>query len=287
MASGGPAGKIGPAEARGGANRGGCRRAGAFTERFRRPWAFVARNFSVQVKAVPYVWASGLIEPFLYLLSIGVGIGHLVGKLPGPGGTLVPYAAFVAPGLLATSAMNGAIYECTINIFAKLHWQKLYDAVVATPLGPGDIAFAEVGFATFRSFAYACVFLATMAGFGDTRSWWALLCIPAATLVGAAFAAAGFASSCYMRSWTDFDKVQLVAMPLFLFSATFYPLSELPKWLQAIVEALPLYPGVALCRQLSLGHPSASALGYAAYLVAVVLAAGALSRRRVTQLLTP
>lgn len=270
-----------------GTTAGGRRARPVLAGRLRRPWALVARNFSVQVRAVPYVWASGLVEPFLYLLSIGIGIGHLVGKLPGPGGTLVPYAAFVAPGLLATSAMNGAIYECTMNIFSKLHWQKLYDAIIATPLGPHDIALAEVGFATFRCFMYACVFLATMVGFGDTRTWWALLCIPAATLVGAAFASAGFASSCYMRSWTDFDKIELVVMPLFLFSATFYPLSELPRSLQVVVEVLPLYPGVALCRQLALGHPSFSAFGYVAYLLAVVVVANYVSRRRVTKLLTP
>lgn len=270
-----------------GTNAGGRRARPVLAGRLRRPWALVARNFSVQVRAVPYVWASGLVEPFLYLLSIGIGIGHLVGKLPGPGGALVPYAAFVAPGLLATSAMNGAIYECTMNIFSKLHWQKLYDAIIATPLGPHDIALAEVGFATFRCFMYACVFLATMVGFGDTRTWWALLCIPAATLVGAAFASAGFASSCYMRSWTDFDKIELVVMPLFLFSATFYPLSELPRSLQVVVEVLPLYPGVALCRQLALGHPSFSAFGYVAYLLAVVVVANYVSRRRVTKLLTP
>ena len=259
----------------------------SLAERARRPSALVARNFFVQVRAVPYVWASGLLEPILYLLSIGIGIGHLVGKVPGPGGALVPYAAFVAPGLLATSAMNGAIYECTTNIFAKLHWAKLYDAVVATPLGPTDIAVAEVGFATFRCFLYAGVFLATMAALGDVRSWWAIMCLPAATLVGAAFASAGFAASCFMRSWTDFDKVQMVAMPLFLFSATFYPLSELPRWLQLVVEALPLYPGVALCRQFSLGHPSASAFGYIIYLSVLALLAGEVSRRRVTKLLTP
>jgi lipooligosaccharide transport system permease protein len=255
--------------------------------RLERPMAFVSRNFSVQVRAVPYVWASGLVEPFLYLLSIGIGIGHLVGKLPGPNGALVPYAAFVAPGLLATAAMNGAIYECTVNIFAKLHWQKLYDSVVSTPLSPGDIAVAEVGFATFRCALYASVFLGVMACFGDTHSWWALLCVPSATLVGAAFASAGFAASCYMRSWTDFDKVQLVAMPLFLFSAIFYPLSELPKWAQVTIEVLPLYQGVALCRQFSLGYPSASAVGHVSYLVALCLLASVVSCRRVTKLLTP
>jgi len=252
-----------------------------------RPMAFVSRNFSVQVRAVPYVWASGLVEPFLYLLSIGIGIGHLVGEVPGPNGVLVAYAAFVAPGLLATAAMNGAIYECTINIFAKIHWQKLYDSVIATPLSPGDIAVAEIGFATFRCTLYASVFLAVMAGFGDTRSYWALLCIPSATLVGAAFASAGFAASCYMRSWTDFDKIQLVSMPLFLFSATFYPLSELPRWVQVVIGALPLYQGVALCRQFSLGYPSAAAIGHVSYLAALTVLAGALSRRRVTELLTP
>ena len=259
----------------------------SLAERARRPCALVTRNFSVQVRAVPYVWVSGLLEPIFYLLSIGIGIGHLVGKVAGPGGALVPYAAFVAPGLLATSAMNGAIYECTTNIFAKLHWAKLYDAVVATPLGPTDIAVAEVGFATFRCFVYASVFLATMAALGDVRSWWAIMCLPSATLVGAAFASAGFAASCFMRSWTDFDKVQMVVMPLFLFSATFYPLSELPRWLQLVVEAMPLYPGVALCRQFSLGHPSASAFGYIIYLGALALLAGEVSRRRVTKLLTP
>ena len=256
-------------------------------ERARRPGSLVARNFSVQVRAVPYVWATGLVEPFLYLLSIGVGIGHLIGKVPGPGGVFVPYAAFVAPGLLATSAMNGAIYESTTNIFAKLHWSRLYEAVIATPLAPTDIAVAEIGFAVLRCMLYAGVFLAVMAGLGDTTSWWALLTIPCATLVGLAFAATGFAATCFMRSWTDFDKVQLVSMPLFLFSATFYPLSDLPRWLQLLVQAMPLYPGVALCRQLSLGHPSADAVGDVVYLAVLTVAAAMIARRRIARLLTP
>ena len=255
--------------------------------RARRPGALVARNFSVQVRAVPYVWATGVIEPLLYLLSIGIGLGHLIGTVPGPDGVPVPYADFVAPGLLATSAMNGAIYECTGNIFAKLHWTKLYDAVIATPLAPADVAAAEIGFATFRCGLYAGVFLAMMAALGDTSSWWALLALPCATLLGAAFSAMGFAATCFMRSWTDFDKITIVSMPLFLFSATFYPLSELPRWLQLAVEALPLYPGVDLCRQLCLGHLSASAAGDIAYLLAVTVLALEIGRRRVTRLLAP
>ncbi|MGA3219767.1 MAG: ABC transporter permease [Acidimicrobiales bacterium] len=256
-------------------------------ERARRPGALVARNFSVQVRATPYVWATGVIEPLLYLLSIGVGLGHLIGRVPGPHGVLVPYADFVAPGLLATSAMNGAIYECTGNIFAKLHWTKLYDAVIATPLAPGDIAVAEIGFATFRCGLYAGAFLAFMGALGDTASWWALLALPCATLLGAAFSATGFTATCFMRSWTDFDKITIVSMPLFLFSATFYPLSELPRWLQLVVEALPLYPGVDLCRQLCLGHPSVGAVGDVVYLLALSLVALEVGRRRVTHLLAP
>ncbi len=167
--------------------------------RARRPQALVARNFSVQVRTVPYVWATGLIEPFLYLLSIGIGIGHFVGKLPGPDGGYVGYADYVAPALLASTAMNGAIYECTVNIFAKLHWTRLYAAVRATPLSPSDIALAEIAFAVIRCFLYAGVFLIVMALLGETSSWWAVLALPAAALVGTAFATAGFAASCFMR----------------------------------------------------------------------------------------
>ncbi len=248
--------------------------------------ALVGRNLRVQ-KAVPYVWATGLVEPVFYLLSIGVGIGHLVGKVPGPNGMAVPYAAFVAPALLASSAMNGAIYECTTNVFDKLHWAKIYRGVVATPLSPRDIANGEVASAVIRSGLYAAAFLAAMALLSDTRSWWSLLALPCAVLVGFAFAALGFASACYMRSWTDFDKIQLVQMPLFLFSATFYPLSVFPRWLQLTIEATPLYQGVAVCRELCLGEPSWDFFGHVAYLAALATLAMMVSGRRATKLLTP
>lgn len=259
----------------------------AVAARARRPRALLARNYSAHVKAVPYVWATGLVEPFLYLLSIGVGIGHLIGDIHVPGAGMVPYARFVAPGLLATSAMNGAIYECTVNIFAKLHWTKLYQAVLATPLSPGDIAIAEIAFAVIRCALYGGVFLVAMAVLGDVSSWWAVLAFPAVVLTGAAFATAGFAGTCFMRSWTDFDKITLATMPLFLFSATFYPLGQLPRWLQLVVEALPLYPAVSLCRQLSLGLVTASAVGDVVYLGVFTALAGAVARYRIRRLLAP
>ncbi|HET9058581.1 MAG TPA: ABC transporter permease [Acidimicrobiales bacterium] len=257
------------------------------SEKLRRPASLFARNLAVQVKAVPYVWASGLLEPFMYLMSIGVGIGHLVGKVPGPDGHLVAYASFVAPGLLATSAMNGAVYECTTDIFAKLHWTRVYRSVIATPLSPGDIAVSEIALAVFRCSLYAGVFLAVMAGLGEVSSWWAILALPVAALIGAAFAAMAFAATCFMRSWTDFDKVTLATLPLFLFSGTFYPLSQLPGWLRQVVEILPLYPGVRLCRQLTLGQTSSGAWANVAYLAALAALGIWVGRRRVTRLLTP
>jgi lipooligosaccharide transport system permease protein len=255
--------------------------------RARRPQALMARNYSVQVRKAPYIWVTGLLEPFFYLLSIGLGIGHLVGKIHMPGGELVTYAQFVAPGLLATSAMNGAIYECTTNIFAKLHWTRTYQAVLATPLSPGDIAIAEVGWAVLRCTLYAAVFLAVMAAFGDVLSWWALASLPACVLVGTAFAAMGFAASCYMRSWTDFDKVTLASMPMFLFSTTFFPLHQLPRWLQLVVQVSPLYQGISMCRQFVLGGPGLSVLGAGAYLLVLTGAAALVSRHRVQRLLAP
>ncbi len=276
-----------PQGAGGGNNAGAGAGAPPVPGPWRRPLALAARNLTVQVKATPYIWISGLIEPFLYLLSIGLGLGHLVGKLPGPDGRPVAYASFVAPGLLATSAMNGAIAESTTNIFGKLHWTKLYQSVVATPLAPADIALAEVGFAVARCTLYGAAFLGAMAAFGETSSWLALLDVPVATLIGAAFASTGFAAACYMRSWTDFDKIQLVSMPLFLFSAIFYPLSTLPHWMADVVRVLPLYPGVVLCRQLTLGQMTSGAPLDVVYLVALTAIATAVGRRRVTKLLAP
>ena len=161
---------------------------------------------------------SGLFEPLFYLLSIGVGIGKLVGDVHG-GGQAVSYSAFVAPALMASSAMNGAIYESTMNVFFKLKYAKVYEAVLATPVSVADVALGEVGYALLRGGAYAVVFLCVMLAMGLVASWWAVLAVPAAILIGFAFAGAGLAATSYMKSWQDFDLVQLAILPLFLFSA--------------------------------------------------------------------
>ncbi len=258
-----------------------------------RSYAPVARPGSVRLierhaRVYRHMWlvfASGVAEPLFYLLSVGVGLGALVGTVAGPGGQPVPYREFVAPGLLAVSALNGAMYDSTFNVFFRLKYAKLYESVLATPVGPGEVALGEVGWALIRGAVYAVAFTAVMAVLGLVHSWWAVFAVPCAVLISFAIAAAGVACTTYMKSWQDFDYVLLVAVPLFLFSGTFYPLSVYPHTVAVIVEWTPLYQGVVLLRDLVLGAPSPDLLWRAAYLAAMGVAGLALASRRIAKLL--
>jgi lipooligosaccharide transport system permease protein len=231
------------------------------------------------------VVVSGATEPLLYLLSVGVGIGALIGTVTGPDGHPVPYRAFVAPGLLAVSALNGALNDSTYNVYSRLKFEKLYDSVLATPLGPRDVAASEIGWAVLRGILHTVPFLIVMAAMGLIYSPWALLALPFAALVSFATAAAGMALATYMKSWQDFEYVTLVAVPLFLFSGTFYPLSVYPHLVAVIIEWTPLYQGVVSLRDLVLGVPSWDLLWRAAYLAGVGLIGLAVAGRRVAKLL--
>ena len=231
------------------------------------------------------IFVSGVFEPLFYLLSVGLGLGVLVGKVAGPGGTLIPYREFVAPGLLAVSSMNGAMYDSTFNIFFRLKYARLYDSVLATPIRPAQVAAGEIGWALLRGTAYACAFTLVMLCMGLVRSPWAVLSVPVAVLIGFCFAAIGMTGTTYMKSWQDFDYVLLASMPLFLFSATFYPLSVYPRPLQVVIECTPLYQGVVLLRDLTLGAVSPDLLWRAGYLAALGLAGLYASGRRIGKLL--
>ncbi|MGH4024443.1 MAG: ABC transporter permease [Pseudonocardiaceae bacterium] len=228
---------------------------------------------------------SGFFEPIFFLLAMGQGLGSLVGTVAGPGGQQLSYAAFIAPGLLAASAMNGAVYDSTFNIFFKLKYAKLYDAMLATPLGPVDIALGEIGWALIRGGLYASAFLAAMFGLGLILSPWALLALPAALFVAFAFAAVGMAATSFMRSWQDFDLVQLAVLPMFLFSATFFPLSVYPPALQWLVQAFPLYHAVELMRGLTTGVVSWSMLANLSYFVVLAVLGVAVAATRLKSLL--
>jgi lipooligosaccharide transport system permease protein len=231
------------------------------------------------------VIVSGFFEPLFYLLGIGFGLGALIGDVPGPGGEPIPYAVFVAPGLLATSAMNGAIYESTFNVFFKLRYAKTYDAILSTPMGIGDVATGEVGWSLIRGGLYALGFLAVMLLLGLALSPLAVLAVPGALLVGFAFAAVGMAATTWIRSWQDFDLIFVVTLPLFLFSATFYPITVYPPGLQTLVEITPLYQGVDLLRQLTTGAVEPTIVVRIAYLLLMGSAGLVVVARRLGRLL--
>ncbi len=228
---------------------------------------------------------SGFFEPVFYLFSIGIGVGSMVGEVRLTDGTLVSYAAFVGPALLGASAMNGAVFESTMNIFFKLKYDKVYDGMLATPLEPHEIAVGEIAWALIRGLMYATGFTVVMAVFGLAESWWALMSIPVALLIGFAFAAVGMAATTFMRSWQDFDLVTLVTLPLFLFSATFYPLDVYPAGLRPLVQLSPLYHGVELLRGFTLGRLGPSMLGHAAFLVVMGAIGTYVASRRIQGLL--
>ena len=225
----------------------------------------VERNY-VSSRRTWTLIVSGFFEPVFFLFAMGVGIGSLVGDVVLPDGRSVPYAVFVAPALLASSAMNGAVFDATSNVFFKLKYARLYDSVLATPLGPRDVAVGEIAWALIRGLVYSIAFLVVAALAGTVTSAWAVLAVPAATLIGWAFASIGMAAATHMRTWADSEYVQLAIMPMFLFSATFFPLDTYPRALQWVVQATPLYHGVGLVREVMLGHATLAMVGHVAYL---------------------
>jgi lipooligosaccharide transport system permease protein len=223
---------------------------------------------------------SGFFEPIFYLFSLGVGLGHFVGHVHG-----VSYASYIAPALLASSAMNGAVYDGMTNVFWKLRYGKVYDAMLSTPVSPTDVALGETAWAQFRGLLYATGFVITIAALGLIHSWWGLLTLPAAMVVGFGFAGIAIGASTFLRSWQDFDTVQLVQLPMFLFSATFYPLSVYPAAIQWFVRFSPLYHAIVLIRSLTLGTVGPALLVHAAYLVLLGILGMWVARRRMAGLL--
>ncbi len=234
-------------------------------------------------KAFWPVFLSGFFDPVFYLLAIGVGIGQLAGDVE-VAGIPVDYTAFVAPAMLAASAMNGAIYEST-NMFFKLKYGKIYDGILSTPLQARDVATGEIAWSLARGSIYSLAFLFVMAVMGLIHSSYGILAFPAAILIGFAFGAAGVAATTYMRTWQDLDLVTLVTLPLFLFSATFYPIDVYPEFIQAVTWISPLYHGVVLIRGLTLGILEWTMLVNVAYLAAWGIVGSIITARRIGVLL--
>lgn len=251
----------------------------------RRSLRIFERNFQVY-RAQWLMLISGFFEPLFYLLSLGIGLNHLAGSLP-VGGRVVSYATFVAPGMLATSAMNGAVIDSIYNTFFRLKISHTYDAVLSTPLDVTDVALGEVWWALARAALYGASFIVCMIALGDAGTVWVVLCWPAAILTSFTFSCVGLAACTYIRSWQDFDVVALIQLPLFLFSATFFPISLYPHWLGALVAFSPLYQSAALLRGLSLGQFDWIMIMRASYLLAIALVGLFLAARRFARILVP
>ena len=255
-----------------------------FTLGSRRARFLVERNIYVY-RRTWIVILSGFFEPLFYLGSIGFGLGALVGTVNGPGGQAISYQLFVAPALLASAAMNGAIAEGTFNFFFKLRYNKTFDAILSTPLSAGDIAVGELVWALIRGGIYAVAFLLVMAVLGLVVSPWVILAFPAALLIVFAFGAVAMAATSFMRTWQDFDLINLVILPMFLFSGTFYPIDAYPEAIRTLVQLTPLYQGVDLLRSLAVGHLDGVLVFHVAYLALMGVTVLYVVSRRLDKLL--
>jgi len=216
---------------------------------------------------------SGVFEPVFYLVGIGLGLGAIIDTVTLADGRSVPYAAYVGPALVATAAMNGAVFETVFNVFFKLNYNRTYEGVLSTPMGITEIAIGELLWSLMRSTLYAVAMFVIMLAMGLILSPLGLLMVPAALLVAAAFGAAGLAGTSYLRTVNDFDiPLGLIVMPMFLFSGTFFPIDGvLPAWLVTVITFTPLYHGIELIRGLSTGIVGLEHLVSLGYLVGFFL----------------
>ncbi len=248
----------------------------------RRPHRVLERHWFVGRGGFIWVLLGGFFEPFFYLVSTQLGFGSLINDID-VGGQTVRYVEFVAPALLAASAMNGAMYE-TMNVFFRINFDKTYVAMLSTPMSTGDVVVGDTLWATIRGGLYSFGFIAVMAALGMTSSWWGLLMFPAALLIAVAFGAIGMVVATYLRSVEDFEYVPTAMLPLFLFSATFFPVSTYGDWAW-VLNFSPLYHGVALMRDLNLGLMSWGMLVHVAVLLALAIVGTVVAARRVERAL--
>jgi lipooligosaccharide transport system permease protein len=227
-------------------------------------------------------WAGTVLTPLGFLAAMGLGLGSIVDN-GAQASTLggVDYLDFIAPGLLAASIMQQATFESSYPVLGAIKWAKQYHAQLATPLRVRDALAGHLLWVAARLAISAAVFLVIMGLFGTFHSWWALLCLPAAVLTGMAFAPGIFGYAATLETDSGFALLfRFVIMPMFLFSGTFFPVSQLPDWLEPLAYAVPLWHGVDLCRDLALGTVSwGSSLGHVAYLLLWVVGGFAFALR--------
>jgi len=228
---------------------------------------------------------TGFFEPLLYLLSIGVGLGTAIGQVTLPGGGSVSYPAYVAPAMVASYAMSSALAETTFVFVGRLRYLRVYDAILATPVRPFEIALGELGWATVRVGIYAIGFLSIMTVLGHTAPLRAIAALPAVLLSATAFGCLGILAATLVRDWRDFDAMHLVQFAMFMFSATFVPVDAYPTAVRWLVELTPLYHAVTLTRAITTGTADWSQLINVGYLITITVVGVSAASARIGRLL--
>jgi len=241
------------------------------------PWVLSVRAFRCWLLMYRRTWRSSVwssvFGPLFYLGAMGYGLGSLVDKNGTAALGGVPYVVFVAPAVLAVQAMNSGLSNALFPVYSGIHWNKIYVAARTTVLRPVDILRGHLLFITLRIAMNSGCFVLLMAVFGLIRSPWAVLLLPASVLLGVAFATPSAAWAITLDTQTPMNyPIRFGAVPLMLFSGTFFPITQLPGWIRPVAYATPLWHGVALCRALSLGDLDAGSVAInVGYLVAMAL----------------
>ncbi len=227
------------------------------------------------------VLVPGIVTPMLYVLALGVGLGTVVNRHSNQLG--VPYLVFVAPAFLTAAALQTATASATYPVVAGFTWVRYFHGMAATPLTPHQICDGKLTWVALRTLANSIVYLAIMATFGAVERWWVVLAVPVATLTGMAFAAPCMALTAAVSSESQAFNIlsRFIVTPMFLFSGTFYPISQLPQWGRVLARVSPLWHGTQLARGASIGGLSGwSAFVHVAYLAVWLVAGVALARWR-------
>jgi lipooligosaccharide transport system permease protein len=262
--------------------RSGKRGSGVFAGR---PTSIAERNLRTLRSSSGVMFIAGFVEPVLFLIAFGYGVGGMVGNITDASGHVYTYAAYIMPALLATSAMNGAIFDSTWNVYFKMHFAKLYNAMLATSLGTLDVALGEIGWATFRGMTYAIGFVIVVGSLGLLPSFFgAVLAVVAAMIVAFAFASIGMGVTSYVKSFQQLDMVTFLLLPMFLFSGTLFPLNIFPQWAQVLIQALPLRQAIELVRDCVNLNLSWALFGHFAYFLVMIIGGLFFTTRRLTEL---
>jgi lipooligosaccharide transport system permease protein len=223
---------------------------------------FWQRNLRIFRKIFLGALPNNFVEPALYLLALGLGLGAFVREIDG-----MPYIQYVATGIVASAVMFGATFECTYNAFVQFHYERSYDAILTTPLSAEDIGVGEILWGATRATMYGTAFLIVVALFGVLRSPWALALPAAFFLGGLLFAILALAFTAVNPSVDYFTYYfSMFVQPMFLFSGIFFPLSGMPEWVRQAAWFTPLYHLVGVSRSFALGTPG-TAVGHLTWLI--------------------